>query len=386
MPRRAPPVYLALLLLLLSAGADRRVGNLVYDEADAPAGLEHGGSEAIGDADLRAWAAGRVQATLAPSETLARTMWDAVEPEAGVSAVMGAAVVQGRRGTRVLVAVAIEKHGRADLLYRQVDDPAEAEAAVRGLARLADRVRFAADVPITPPRPQGDRLAGLWTGGDLRWMNGTAYMSWRTWYFRPDGWCFEGDPPAGVLADVIDAAALAAEHPDGLARYEIVGDAVNVTYVNGDTDEIEIGDGLLRDGTHFLGRATLPPDGYRFAGTRSTIQTATFEAGGVGGAAGGSTVRTLTRFRPDGTFTRDLAGGSGFAVPGAAAGGTARSETSAGVYGVRNGTVTLTSTDGTVLDTLPIHFRRDGDDPLAMLWIGGEHVEDHQAPANPLDP
>ena len=263
----------------------------------------------------------------------------------------------------------VEDDGRAKFqAYLAIDLPARNELIIfegparneesfnRSLAALNEDVtpmlnalQFVSEgaEPVLGP-PEPGKLEGPWFGTAIRnQYNGLSgsldlVVDKRLMTFYADGRFFRGIPPGG--AGPLDFEGLAAAGETGLGNYVVTGDEIELRFVDGDVSRMRmVNDSMIDTGRVNIRPATVPPDGFRFAGV---IRSARYTAFGAG-ISGGVGSESMQVFRSDGSFTDSSFTGAfgSFDTGGGFTATTGRPERS-GHYEVADGLITLTPPDG----------------------------------------
>lgn len=209
-----------------------------------------------------------------------------------------------------------------------------------------------------PPVAKGDaQLDGVYVPLAAAYGGGREL-----YYFRPDGYFYYGQPPAGV--ENLDLAGVAAEHPEQVATYQIKGKQITIAALAGGQPKaaaFEVRDGV----THLGGRELYKGEPFP-AG--QVLEGRYYGRADVGGARQ-SWSFTFTK---GGKFTSDA--GLGLATADARVQGGVRTEggvvEKAGTYKCGGTTLTLTAADGSVSRCTIVHIP-DPKGTTPMYFIDG---------------
>jgi hypothetical protein len=221
------------------------------------------------------------------------------------------------------------------------------------------------------PKPQSGDLDGIWWG----WSTYTTFgldmmmrqeMDYRTLVFWPDGYFYDGTPPAGLA--LMDPVALQDNADPDFGVYLHTGNTLTLTYATGEVEVLMADGNAWSDDQKTLTQVAPLPDGAVLNGGISSFFYTGFTPGA--GLEGGISSSSSTEFFPNGTYQGQSFGGA-FANFTAGGGFTTGNEgATGGTYAIKDGLVISTPANGDA-PTAALALKLDDD----TILIGNQFLE-----------
>ena len=275
------------------------------------------------------------------------------EPSATTLAGHDAAMQGLKVGSNMQIVIAVSLGDRFEMFAFQGSafddaDMAESMSVLQSqVVPFFDKLTFVS-TGATPvlPTPEPGEMNGVWWG----WSTSSTFgldmmmrqeMDYRTLFFWPDGFFYDGTPPDGLSA--INTDALQAKADPNFGVYQKSGDSLTLTFATGETETLTASGKDWGDGSKTLTQVQPLADGTALNGGISSSFYSGFTPGT--GMEGGISSSSSTEFLPDGSYTGESFGGAFGNFDG---GGFSTSNTDAagGTYVVKNGLIISTPHNG----------------------------------------
>ncbi len=266
---------------------------------------------------------------------------------------------------------------RADLIVGICEKPETSRQHIEAFTKFVGSLQ---QVSITAKPLLGDPiqgpLDGVYWGTYTRWTMGLDGMmaldvAHKRYTFFPEGRFYEDIPPEGVTD--FDFAKLQPKHGDEVGNYYLANDKIHLRFADGHSDEMDYSKPpMISHGEAQLFKTEIPPDGFRFEGSRFWIFYSGFTPGVI---QGGVSASNLTTFKKDGTYTIEASSSAAGSFPDGAGGTTggfvvgSKNDANTGHYEVRGGRVFMTAKDGSKRDWTILF---SSEEEKRVIWIGGE--------------
>jgi hypothetical protein len=256
---------------------------------------------------------------------------------------------RGRNSFQAFFAVGLPTRHELLAFTAEVSSQTELDGAVAvvnaDILPMIERMRYESEgaAPVAGPPVLGT-LRGPWYGTAVynryNGLSGTLELVRDTelFTFFPGGRFYRGMPPSGTAP--INYQALVRSGELGLGNYRVAGNQVLLHYSDGNTTTLSFDGNAITSGRVTMRPATVPPPGYRFAGT---IESASYTSFGLGSGMTGGVASAHTQvFRMDGTvIDSSFVGVTGSFDDGGGFTGTTEDPAAVGRYEVQQGRIVI---------------------------------------------